>query len=348
MNFQDYEIEYLVPHIAKCVSGKYRVCSDHFTADDYEVRGTGKGLCLRCDAKPTLQMPPALEPSIEELSDHSYYKRQNLIKETSEGEIKSEESSVSPQIFESSSHFYGPMSPDSPEPEPSSSSEMIFDEISPNDLESRQMLAEEIELCTSDVLMESLLKMPAKKKKKLSSTKRTMSRGTNTIHFPGQKVKPVQIYRPYANKDKNVQVSIRKNNSSVAVQCDLVRLPPLMLWTKSTPRKPEQLPINVEPLLQFSFCEVDIPSTSQGNMLPKLVVAEEGKTRTTTHYSGGSGSIPSRSSEVEANGTPEKISQDKSYLRSIKEEEGHLKETQVGFLIGNKQKIGAHIKAARF
>ncbi|XP_077322465.1 uncharacterized protein LOC143956184 [Lithobates pipiens] len=334
MNFQDYEMEYLVPHIAKCVSGKYRVCSDHFTADDYELRGTGKGRCLRCNAIPTLQMPPALEPSIEELSDHTYYKRQNLIRETSEGEIKSEESSWSPQISEPSSHFYGPMSPDSPEPEPSSSSEMIFDEISPNDLESQHMLAEEIELSTSDVLMESLLKMPAKKKKKFSSTKLTMSRGTNTIHFPGRKLKPIQIYRPYANKDKNVQVSIRSNNSSIAVQCDLVRLPPLTLWTKSTPvKKDEQLSSNVEPLLlQFSFCKVDIPeqpSTSQGKFLTEQVVPEEGKTRTSL-YPGSPVSIPSRSSEVEANETPEKILQDESCLRSIKEEGEYLKETRTG------------------
>ncbi|PIO31923.1 hypothetical protein AB205_0080250 [Aquarana catesbeiana] len=334
MNFQDYEMEYLVPHIAKCVSGKYRVCSDHFTADDYEVRGTGKGRCLKCNAIPTLQMPPALEPSIEELSDHTYYKRQNLIRETSEGEIKSEESSWSPQISESSSHFYGPMSPDPPETEPSSSSEMIFDEMSPNDLESQQMLAEEIELSTSDVLMESLLKMPAKKKKKFSSTKLTMSRGTNTIHFPGQKLKPIQIYRPYANKDKNVQVSIRNNHSSIAVQCDLVSLPPLTLWTKSTPvKKDEQLSSNVKPLLlEFSFCKVDIPeqpSTSQGKMLTEQVVPEEGKTRAAL-YPGGSVSIPSRSSEVEANETPEMISQDESYLRRIKEEEDYLKETQTG------------------
>ncbi|XP_040191633.1 uncharacterized protein LOC120924691 isoform X1 [Rana temporaria] len=315
MNVQDTELEYHVTRIAKSGREKFRICSKHFSDKDY-VMG-GQGLCLRFDAIPTLQMPPALEPQIVEHFEHNYYKRQKLT-DASEGEVRSEEPPSFLETSPTSSGLYGGLSMGSPEAEPTlsmlqDSSEHIYR----TDSASPEMVADEIEVSTTDFFRESLT--TSSRKKKLKGPPKqftTATRGADTEYFPAQKHKAIQTNPLFMKKNKKVQASVIKSQNSVGMQCDLVSLPPLVPWTKSrSVVEKEPLIRNVEPsLLQSSFCDADLTEQPKGQKLTQPFPLR--------YYA---------YSEIEGNATTKTVLQDESYRPSVKEE--YLQDVKGDYLI---------------
>lgn len=332
MNIRQNDLEYHVTRIRQTGSKTFRVCSKHFT-ENYYVMG-GQGLSLRYDAIPTLKMPPALEPQIAEHYEHNYGKRQKLITDTSEGEVRSEESSSFLGISQTSSGLYGLLSTDSPEGETTSPIVQSSEPIYQTDPTSPEMLADEIEVSTSDVFRESLTTF-SKKRKKKGSPKKLTALGTNTEYFPGQKHKAIQIVKLFMKKNKNVQVSITTLKNSIGIQCDLVSLPPLTSSTQAISFfEPKKLSQSGEPLLsQLSFCEADGPKqpiTPPVMYLTEQAIAEDSRNSRTTDLS----TIRFWGDfKMEDNATPKNALQDESYHPSVKEEEENLHEMKEDYLI---------------
>ncbi|XP_077323172.1 uncharacterized protein LOC143956885 isoform X1 [Lithobates pipiens] len=313
MNVQNTELEYHVTRIAKSGREKFRICSKHFSDKDYVMGGQGR--CLRFDAIPTLQMPPALEPQIVEHFEHNYYKRQKL----AEGEGRSEGPASFLETSQTSSGLYGGLSTGSPDAETASSVSQSSEHIYQTDPASPEMVADEVEVSTSDFFRESLTTSSRKKKLKGSPKQFTAARGANSEYFAGQKHKAIQIDPLFMKKNKKVQASVIKLQISVGIQCDLVSLPPLVPLTESRSVVENQPWIqNVEPsLLQSSFCDADLaeqPNTSQGrNVAHPFPLPYYGY------------------SEMEGNATAETVLQDESYRPRVKEE--YLQDAKEDYLI---------------
>ncbi|XP_073451452.1 uncharacterized protein [Aquarana catesbeiana] len=335
MNIRQNDLEYHVTRIRQMGSKTFRVCSKHFT-ENYYVMG-GQGLSLRFDAIPTLKMPPALEPQIAEHYEHNYGKRQKLITDPSEGEVRSDESSSFLGISQTSSGLNGLLlSTDSPEGEATSSVVPSSEPIYQTDPASPEMLADEIEVSTSDFFRESLTTFSKKRKKKGSPKKLKTTIGASTEYFPRQKHKAIQIDKLFMKKNKNVQVSIPTLKNSIGIQCDLVSLPPLTPLARAISFfEPKKWSQSGEPLLlQSSLCEADgseQPSTPPVTYLTEQAIAEDSLNRRSTDLS----TIRFwGDSKIEDNAKPKNALQDESYRPCVKEEEEeNLQEMKEDFLI---------------
>ncbi|XP_040203880.1 uncharacterized protein LOC120935917 [Rana temporaria] len=254
LGFKEKEKNFLVPEILSCKKGKYRVCSLHFDDQDFVTRGTLRG--LKSSAVPNQRLPPSRELIIDELSEHSYSKRPKLDTYEEHGT----ESTDEPEVASSSPSGEVNQLEELEEPTTPTSESPPAENIILEDMEFENVSQESILQTTEkeevEVNIESAKKKSLKRKKK-GPPQEMSTKGTNTEYFPGQKHKSTQTQKNIGVKQKCIQVSFRNPQCSIAIQCEMVILPPLSLCSASEDTEDgQQRPLRLEEsLLQPSFCE---------------------------------------------------------------------------------------------
>ncbi|KAM5181696.1 uncharacterized protein ACMZJ9_002141 isoform 1-T3 [Mantella aurantiaca] len=227
---KDEGLEEFVEKIQNSKKGVYRICSRHFAANCYDKKKLGK--VFRKDAVPTIF--PWIEPypMEEERVDHPYAKKRKLytdLPEESFDDLTGEETPV-PALPPAST----PVSSSIPTPQ-----EFVMSQFARKILQKTPIIqtsqnvsvTEDVSNFSSscqnveEVGYYGLPPHPKGKRYYRPRTRRTV--GTMTRRYPGMSHKTIQVDRPIGMKDKAAQIFRRPPHRSIALQCNLAKLPAL-------------------------------------------------------------------------------------------------------------------------
>ncbi|XP_077346128.1 uncharacterized protein LOC143989729 [Lithobates pipiens] len=223
LNVPGEELESLVETISKSKFWQFKICSRHFSENDYEIRGTQK--LLKNMAYPSLQLDKGFETCHAEL-EHNYPKRRRTENERpSQSSINISDTSRSGATqtsMETSSELQDNSRASVSEV---SDCEIVWCQFEDSDLV-------ESVICSS-VATEPIADIDLSAKPgEIPNTTKTIS---SRAHRLKQKRKVTKIHRGVQCqlkkevKTKKIQVSPAKPIVSIAIQCSLVKLPPLTL-----------------------------------------------------------------------------------------------------------------------
>ncbi|XP_072257288.1 uncharacterized protein [Pyxicephalus adspersus] len=233
---KDEGLEEFVEKIQTSKKGVYRICSRHFAANCYEKKRFGK--VFRKDAIPTIFPWVEPYPLEEQRVDHPYAKKRKLDKEE-------------PEEYEDA-----PAEETTEQPAPSASTSVLtpkefvmsqfaskiltrtFPEFPPSQNNVTEEVTSSTSSCPSvqEVGYYGLPPPPRQKRYYRPRARRTV--GTMTRRYPGMSHKSIQIDRPIGMKDKSAQIFRRPPHRSIALQCNLAKLPALTHAGKPQLTKP--------------------------------------------------------------------------------------------------------------
>ncbi|XP_072266660.1 uncharacterized protein [Pyxicephalus adspersus] len=198
----------------------YRICSKHFTPDAYEKRGSL--FFLKTDALPTLYLEEVTAP------DHSYYKKRKVDNEPKEIPGSSERNPNCP--FEENTTVLGtPMEAQrgSVDSATQGTQSQFTDGTCLDPLDVQFFEAVETTEILADEICLDFQSAGYGVCRKMSDRVFTSNDGS-----AGRIQKPSPFYQKYGSKNKAVQVKTRQAYRSIAVQCNLAKLPSLSKFNK--------------------------------------------------------------------------------------------------------------------
>ncbi|KAM5141112.1 uncharacterized protein ACMZJ9_014873 [Mantella aurantiaca] len=227
-------MEDLMTKIYSSRKGAYRICSSHFTENDYELRGPNK--VLKKSAVPSMNLKPPVELHV----DHPYTKRGRPDEEPqpapsvscpeqpepSEVSSQTPEPSVCPSQDAEQDQSLLSMSLTDPEEviAASDGESLNIEFMSVEEYQMEQMVESCSEFAESDTA--NLEPVTQKQKRKYTPrVRRTV--GMVTKHCPSLVHKSTQYDKFAGKKSKIVQVERRRPHMSIGVQCNLASLPTL-------------------------------------------------------------------------------------------------------------------------
>ncbi|XP_073468893.1 uncharacterized protein [Aquarana catesbeiana] len=225
-------LEEFVEKIQNSKKGVYRICSRHFAADCYEKKKLGK--VFRKDAIPTIFPWLQPYPLEEERVDHPYAKKRKM--DTDLPEEYFDDMSAEETIRPSVPHMSTPVSTPIPTPQEfvmSQFASKILTQSFPGKPTSQNSVCATEDVSnyssscqnTDEVGYYGLPPHPRGKRYYRPRTRRTV--GTMTRRYPGMSHKTIQVDRPIGMKDKAAQILRRPPHRSIALQCNLAKLPAL-------------------------------------------------------------------------------------------------------------------------
>ncbi|XP_072279210.1 uncharacterized protein [Pyxicephalus adspersus] len=232
----DEQMEDLMTKIHSSRKGAYRICSSHFTENDYETRGPNK--VLKKNAVPSMNLKPPVELHV----DHPYTKRARLDEGMqpvpSASCLQQSESSESPS--QQAVPSVSSLQDSEQHPDPSLLSISLTDPediATASDSESQNIEYMSVEEYQMEQMVESLSEFvesstatpePVTQRQKRKYTPRVRRAvGMVTKHCPTYVHKSTQYDKFAGKKSKIVQAERRKPHMSIGVQCNLANLPSL-------------------------------------------------------------------------------------------------------------------------